>query len=262
MFDDLDQLAALFEDAHERHKRRHDPPTPCNVVLDRNGLIKRQMFSRQAVAAGADPARGAPGEKLQRLIVPSAEQLNMGKLARQHMQLVDVAGGFLDGGKIRAAAYPLEERAPHYRPGAAGIVVEHDRQIDRAVHRKRVIDQFQLRRRGVIGRRHQDGVGALPARGQAEFNAVLGPDRPDTDDERDTAFNDLAGNPHQLHTFGRGLGVTLTGRAAHHDPMNRHRDQALNQRRKAVVIDGPVVLEWRDHRREDATKIHSVCLGI
>lgn len=87
-------------------------------------------------------SRARPGEKLQGLVVYAAQQRDMWVIPGQHMHLIDVPGGFLDGGEIRAASHPVEEFLTHGRAGPARVVLQQDRRIDGAVNRQCMIGQL------------------------------------------------------------------------------------------------------------------------
>ncbi|MCY1312728.1 hypothetical protein D9M68_744760 [compost metagenome] len=72
--------------------------------------------------------------------------------AGEQMKIGHVAGTFLDGHDVSGFADSGEILIPHHYPHAGRIVVEHDREIGRPVHRQSV-DRVLLLCRQCVGRR-------------------------------------------------------------------------------------------------------------
>ena len=83
-----------------------------------------------------------------------------GKLAREQMNLAHVARAFLDGREVLRLADAGRKVFTHHDADAGGIVVEHDRQVGRAVDRQRMNRILALGRQRVGRGGDQDRVGA------------------------------------------------------------------------------------------------------
>src|SRR5262245_37141810 len=214
------------------------------------------MLLWQAVAGPAHPAFGAPCKELQGLIIHAAEQVDMGIVASKRVEMVDAPARFLDGAEIPAPSNPVQELDIHHGSGAAGIVVEHDRQARRPVDRERMIGQLQLRWNGVKRRTNQYSIEFEVAGDERVVDALLSSDRSDAGYQRNPAFDCRCRQLQQPNTLVAGLRIIFTGRAADDDAMNTCTDQVLHHRQEAVAIDRAILVQWRNDRRDDAFEGH------
>jgi hypothetical protein len=123
---------------------------------------------------------------------------------------------------------PVEGFLVHVHAHAAGIIVEHHRQVRRAVDGQRMQRDLAARRVGIGRGGDQQRVGAARLGSFGEDDGILGADGAGADDQRQAARSDPASRVHHMDAFFGGLGVVLAGGARHDDPVHAGADQMFD----------------------------------
>ncbi|MDE2913050.1 MAG: hypothetical protein OXL68_09005 [Paracoccaceae bacterium] len=123
-------------------------------------MAKVDGFFDKKVAHWRDPIRRTPDQEFERLILGIATNLNGREFAREKVQPVTVAAGFLDRSERGALADPFETVGTHANASATGAIVEHDRHPPGLVNHQAVGGEFTFRRQRIGRRRDEDSVGA------------------------------------------------------------------------------------------------------
>ena len=97
--DRLHKLATV-EEVHQRHHGGHDFAAFGEIFFHHAGFIQRHVFAWNEVRTSTDPALRAPGEELQRLIVPAAGKRDVRELAGQQVQVVEIPGTLFNGDHV------------------------------------------------------------------------------------------------------------------------------------------------------------------
>lgn len=137
---------------------------------------------------------------------------------------------------------------------APGDVVEREREPRRVGDLQEVRLDGVLRRLAVVGRDHQQGVGARLFGLQRHLDGVPGGEAADPRDDRCPVADRLGDGPHQRGLLAVGRGGGLAGGAREHEPVAAVGHQALGEQLGAVQVEQPVVREGRDHRAEGAAE--------
>ena len=82
--------------------------------------------------------------RLQSLIVHATQKVYVLVIPGEHMQLVNIAGRLFNCAKIATATDEVEKLSLHHGAGAAGVVVEHNRQVNSTVDHQRMIGKLAL----------------------------------------------------------------------------------------------------------------------
>lgn len=204
----------LFEHAHQRQHRRHDPPPPGEIAVTDAGVVEREMFMPQRVGAAATPEGRVPGEEFERLIIHAAAHLDIRVVAGQTVNAVDVARAFLDPAETAAAAHAVKKFLAHYRAGATGEVVEHHRQVCRTVDGQRIEGVLAIRWHRIGRAGQKDGIGAHVAGSPCEGDEIAREHRADALHQRHAPLDPVVGEAGEIDTFLNGLGIVLAGGAA------------------------------------------------
>ncbi len=130
-------------------------------------------------------------------------------VAGQQVHAVDVARAFLDRAKIGRAPKPIKTVFIHVDRHPAGIVVQHHRQICRAIHRQRMQRDFTPGRVGIGRSGDQQGVRARCLGRFGEHHAVFGANCARANHHRHATFDQLSTLGHHRKTFIGGLCVVF-----------------------------------------------------
>jgi hypothetical protein len=212
------------------------------------------------VGGGGHPGLRSPGEGLEHLIVCSHHHLEVREPTVDQMIAVDVAGGLLDGADIGASFHARQERLAHHHAGAAGIVVEHDRQGRRAIDGQNVLGQLRLVGKRIGRGGDQQGVHSGIARRHRYGQAFAGAHVVDPGHQKRPAGNAVARKGDLLEALVFRQGVDLAGRAADDDARHPGLDLELDDFGVGVPVDGEVRMERGDDRRVDSLEAHGAHL--
>ncbi|MNF52889.1 hypothetical protein D3C84_342500 [compost metagenome] len=183
----------------------------------------------------------------------------------QAMQARGVAGAFLDGDDVLAVGHCGEEFIAHADPHAGGVVVQHDRQVGRAVDGQDVGRDLLLGRQGVGRRTDQDGVGLDGLRRLGIGDRLFGADGTRADHQGQAAIDHILGMGCEIKALLGGVSVVLAGGTADDDAVNLRFDQVFQHGSEGRLVDGPCCRQGSDCRGEDAVKVHfgfSCVVGI
>ena len=172
-----------------------------------------------------------------------------------------VTDGVLDRDDQLVLGRPREGVLGDRDAGPPRDVVEHHREVGGICHGAEVREQAVLGGLAVVGRDDEDAVRPDLAGLLRELDRVGGVVGADPGDHGRPVAHRLDDRAEDGAVLLRGRGRRLTGGPRDHDAVVAVLDEVLGDPRGAVQVDGPVLVERRDHCREDAPERPARRLG-